>query len=143
MKRNPGIILSLLILIIIGYTSCNQKNDKQSEQKSNKDNAVPVMTKTASLKITFIELGSVNCIPCKKMQPIMKNIEQKYREQVKVIFYDVWKDESPANQYGIKLIPTQIFLDENGKEFFRHEGFYPEKDIDELLLSKGLKAYGV
>jgi thioredoxin 1 len=92
-------------------------------------------------KITFVELGSVNCIPCKQMQPIMKSIEEKYGEQVKVTFYDVWKDDQKkyAQQYGIKLIPTQVFLDENGKEFFRHEGFYPEAEIDKLLQGKGLK----
>jgi thioredoxin 1 len=92
-------------------------------------------------KVTFIELGSVNCIPCKQMQPVMKSIEEKYGEQVKVIFYDVWKQEQKkyAQQYGIKLIPTQVFLDENGKEFHRHEGFYPEAEIDKILKAKGLK----
>ena len=69
-------------------------------------------------KVTFIELGSVNCIPCKQMQPVMKAIEANYGEQVKVIFYDVWKKEhkDKSEKYGIKLIPTQIFQDENGKE---------------------------
>jgi thioredoxin 1 len=92
-------------------------------------------------KVTFIELGSVNCIPCKQMQPVMKSIEEKYGEQVKVIFYDVWKQEQKkyAQQYGIRLIPTQVFLDENGKEFHRHEGFYPEAEIDKILKAKGLK----
>jgi len=92
-------------------------------------------------KVTFVELGSVNCIPCKQMQPIMKSVEEKYGEQIKVIFYDVWKSDQKkyAQQYGIKLIPTQVFLDENGKEFFRHEGFYPEAEIDKLLEGKGLK----
>jgi len=92
-------------------------------------------------KIIFIELGSVNCIPCKKMQPIMKSLEKKYGEQLKVIFIDVWKKENKgqSEKYGIKLIPTQIFQDENGKEIHRHEGYYPEKDIDKFLLSKGLK----
>ena len=92
-------------------------------------------------KVTFVELGSVNCIPCKQMQPIMKSIEEKYGEQVKVVFYDVWKDDQKkyAQQYGIKLIPTQVFLDEKGKEFHRHEGFYPEAEIDKLLKTKGLK----
>ena len=95
-------------------------------------------------KVTFVELGSVNCIPCKQMQPVMKSIEEKYSEQVKVIFYDVWKDDQKkyAQQYGIELIPTQVFLDENGKEFFRHEGFYPELEIDKLLKTKGLKPKG-
>jgi thioredoxin 1 len=92
-------------------------------------------------KITFIELGSVNCIPCKKMQPIMKSLEKKYGEQLKVIFYDVWKKEhkDKSEKYGIKLIPTQIFQDENGKEIHRHEGYYPEAEIDKFLQSKGLK----
>ena len=30
-------------------------------------------------KVTFVELGSVNCIPCKQMQPVMKAIEEKYK----------------------------------------------------------------
>lgn len=92
-------------------------------------------------KVTFVELGSVNCIPCKQMQPVMKAIEEKYGDQVKVIFYDVWKEDQKkyAQKYGIKLIPTQVFLDENEKEFHRHEGFYPEAEIDKILQGKGLK----
>ena len=92
-------------------------------------------------KVTFIELGSVNCIPCKAMQPVMKAIEEKYGDQVKVVFYDVWTKEQRhyADKYRIKLIPTQVFLDESGKEFHRHEGFYPENEIDKVLQSKGLK----
>jgi thioredoxin 1 len=89
-------------------------------------------------KITFIELGSVNCIPCKKMQPIMKSLEKKYGEQLKVIFHDVNKDKSKVDEFKIKLIPTQIFLDENGKEISRHEGFYPEVEIEKLLKGRGL-----
>ncbi len=92
-------------------------------------------------KVTFVELGSVNCIPCKKMQPVMKSIEERYGSQVKVVFHDVWKKDQKkyADQYGIKLIPTQVFLDSVGKEFSRHEGYYPEAEIDKLLQKKGLK----
>jgi thioredoxin 1 len=91
-------------------------------------------------KVTFVELGSVNCIPCKQMQPVMKSVEKKYGDQIKVVFYDVWKQDQKqyAEKYGIKLIPTQVFIDEKGNEFFRHEGFYAEKEIDKLLQSKGL-----
>ncbi len=100
---------------------------------------------TPNPKVTFVELGSVNCIPCKAMQPVMKSIEKNYGQQVKVIFYDVWTDEQKpyAEKYGIKLIPTQVFLDADGKEFHRHEGFYPEEEIDKILQSKGLKRNNV
>ncbi|MEI6089743.1 MAG: thioredoxin family protein [bacterium] len=101
----------------------------------------PAEAKAKKPLITFIELGSVNCIPCKKMQPVMKSIENKYGSQIEVIFYDVWKDEfkSKVEEYKIKLIPTQVFLDQNGKEIDRHEGFYPEEQMDKFLQSKGLK----
>ncbi len=92
-------------------------------------------------KVTFIELGSVNCVPCKAMQPIMKSIEEKYPADVKVIFYDVWKEDQQryAKEYNIRVIPTQVFLDQNGKELMRHEGYFPEKEIDAFLQSRGVK----
>jgi thioredoxin 1 len=98
---------------------------------------VPVKASMKPL-ITFVELGSVNCIPCKQMQPVMKEIEEKYKGKVEVIFYDVWKKENKdkATFYKIKLIPTQVFLDANGKEFFRHEGFYPAKEISKIIDGK-------
>ena len=113
------------MLVVLGFALLNNQIEAQNKKP----------------KITFIELGSVNCIPCKKMQPIMKSLEKKYGEQLKVIFYDVWSNEhkDKAKKYGIKLIPTQIFQDENGKEIHRHEGYYPEADIDKFLQSKGLK----
>lgn len=117
--------------------------NKNKDSKSSK--TTTELTKTQEKPkypiVTFIELGSVNCIPCKRMQPIMKSLEVKYGEQLKVIFYDVWKAEykQKANEYKIKLIPTQVFLDYDGKEIHRHEGFYPEEEIDKFLASKGLK----
>ena len=128
MKRLPSIILLVAFVFVQGC-------DAQS--KDNKTETAIVIKP----KVTFVELGSVNCVPCKMMQPVMKAIEEKYGEQVKVVFYDVWTQEQKkyAQQYKIKLIPTQVFLDENGKEFHRHEGFYPEAEIDKLLQGRGLK----
>jgi thioredoxin 1 len=91
--------------------------------------------------VTFIELGSVGCIPCVKMQPIMKAIEKRYGDQVKVVFYDVRRPENKqyAVEYRVQAIPTQVFLDKKGASFFRHMGFFPEEEIDKLLQKKGLK----
>jgi len=91
--------------------------------------------------VTFVELGSVRCVPCRMMQPVMKSIEEKYGDQVKIVFHDVWTPQGQpyAIQYGIRLIPTQVFLNKSGKEFFRHEGYFPEPEIDKLLQSRGLK----
>gem|GEM_PF-2880563 len=91
-------------------------------------------------EITFVELGSERCIPCKMMQAVMDRIEKEYAGSVKVIFYDVWTDEgSPfGEKYGIRTIPTQIFLDKEGKEIFRHTGFFSFKDIAQVLEKHGV-----
>jgi thioredoxin 1 len=90
--------------------------------------------------VTFLELGSVKCVPCRKMQPVMKAIEEKYAGRVRVIFHDVWTDSgrTAAEGYDISLIPTQVFLDAEGKEFFRHEGYFPEEEIHKLLQKQGV-----
>lgn len=123
--------LILIVLFTALLSSSYLAQEKEEKEKLLNKNT----------KITFVELGSVNCIPCKKMQPIMDSIEKKYGDQIEVIFYDVWKSDQKkyAKEYGISLIPTQVFLDENGKEFHRHQGFYPEAEIDKVLQSQGLK----
>ena len=120
-----SIVLLLLVTILLGSNARNSQQNK---------NAI-------KYKVTFIELGSVRCIPCQKMQSVMKSVEKKYGSQVKVVFHDVWTPEGKpfGKQYGIEAIPTQVFLDENGKEFSRHEGFFPEEELIKVLQSKGVK----
>jgi thioredoxin 1 len=91
--------------------------------------------------VTFVELGSVNCIPCRMMQPIMRDIEQEYAGQVEVVFHDVWTPAGRpyAEKYRIKVIPTQVFLDRGGREYFRHEGFLPKEQLVDVLKRQGVK----
>jgi thioredoxin 1 len=90
-------------------------------------------------KVTFVELGSDSCVPCKEMRPVMDAVQRTFGDQLEIVFYDVWEDEAPAREYGIQYIPTQVFLDEDGVEFHRHTGFYPQAEIEALLVEHGLK----
>lgn len=92
-------------------------------------------------KVTFIELGSVNCVPCRMMQPVMKQVEQKYPGQVKVVFHDVWTPQGQpyGSQYKIVGIPTQVFLDKDGKEYARHVGFFDLVNLEKVLKQGGVK----
>jgi len=89
--------------------------------------------------VTFIELGADRCIPCKAMQPIMKEIAETFADRVQVVFYDVWKDPEPGRHYRIRLIPTQVFIDQKGNEVFRHVGFFAKEEILELLKKHGVR----
>jgi thioredoxin 1 len=79
---------------------------------------------------TLIELGSDRCIPCKTMQPVLASLRSKYGAKLIVQFIDVWKDEAAAAKYGVRAIPTQILRDSEGKEVFRHQGYFAEADIE-------------
>ncbi len=77
----------------------------------------------------LVDLGADKCIPCKKMAPILEELKKEYSGRMDVEFIDVWKNEKAAKEYKIKLIPTQIFYRADGKELFRHEGFFGKEDI--------------
>ncbi len=94
--------------------------------------------KTDTPQVTLIELGSVRCVPCKMMTPILAEVEKEYAGKVKVVFYDVWTPEGreKAAPYRIRVIPTQVFLDHKGNEYFRHEGFFAKTDLVKVLRQK-------
>jgi thioredoxin len=130
----------LYLLIALSITACGQNTDNTDKIKIAGESLVENQSIKKNYKVTFIELGSVKCIPCQQMQPVMKSIEEKYGDKVKVVFHDVWtEDGAPyAKEYGIESIPTQVFLDEKGKEFFRHVGFFAEADLVKVLNSKDI-----
>ena len=63
------------------------------------------------------------------MAPILAELEQTYAGRLGVTFVDVWKDPAAGQPYGIMAIPTQVFLDPDGNELFRHEGFFSRAQI--------------
>ena len=129
--KSARLLLSISIIGLLILTGCVKKQ-KVDEVKQNI---------TSSAKVTFIELGSVKCVPCKMMVPVMKQVEEKFKDQVAVLFYDVWTPEGQpyGQQYGIRAIPTQVFLDSGGKEYYRHEGFFPYEELVKVLEQKGVK----
>jgi thioredoxin 1 len=77
----------------------------------------------------LVDLGAGKCIPCKMMKPILDDLKANCAETFKTEFIDVWENADAGKQYGINIIPTQIFYGADGKELFRHEGFYSKEDI--------------
>ena len=122
------------ILLLSVFTAFSFAGERQTEQWKAPE------TKSAA-KVTFVELGSVSCVPCKMMQTVMSDIEKEYGDKVDVVFYDVWTQAGKpyAKQYGIQAIPTQVFLGKDGKEFFRHLGFFPREDIEKVLEKQGIQ----
>lgn len=86
----------------------------------------------------LLDLGMGMCIPCKMMVPILDSLKQEYAGKLIVEVIDLSHDQSPAEKYGIQSIPTQIIFDREGKEVFRHIGFWSKEDILAKLRELGL-----
>jgi thioredoxin 1 len=93
----------------------------------------------ASGRPTVADFGARTCIPCKKMAPILSELDREYKGKANVLFTDVHEGRKLAANYRIQMIPTQIFFDAKGKEVKRHIGFMDKADILIELKAAGLK----
>lgn len=128
LKKNNKKLLWMLLLLIIYPVIIPSTG--QSESFDNLP--VPGM-------VTMIDLGAKKCIPCRMMAPILEKMETVYEGKAVIAFIDVWIHREPAQRFKIRVIPTQIFFDKDGKEVYRHRGFMSEEDIVKQLTKMGVE----
>ncbi len=100
------------------------------------DNPVDIARRSG--KPTLVEFGATGCKPCDMMQPILDKLKKKYKDRINVIFVHVGEQQILSARFGIRSIPAQAFFDSNGQEVFRHEGFYPQAEIEKKLAAMGV-----
>ncbi len=99
----------------------------------------PVDKARQSGKPTMVDFGRDGCGPCDMMAPIMEMLKMKYEGKANVLFVHTGEEEILAMRYGIAAIPTQIFFDKEGREVFRHTGFFSQEEIEKKLAEVGVK----
>jgi len=99
----------------------------------------PVDRARRSGKPTMVEFGATGCIPCDMMTPILADLRKKFPEKLNVLFVHVGKEQILGARFGIQGIPVQVFFDQNGREFFRHTGFFPQVEVEKKLAQLGLQ----
>lgn len=121
LKKRLFLIMTLFLFSVCAFGK--QVETKQTEP----DSKAEVTQKLPKL----IDFGAHKCIPCKMMAPILEKLTKEYKGVFDVEFIDVWQPENKkkAERHQIRIIPTQIFFDADGKELYRHEGFFARKDI--------------
>ncbi len=90
-------------------------------------------------KPTVLDLGAGYCVPCKMMKPIFEELEREYEGKANIILLEISEYRDLANRYRVRVIPTQIFFDKNGNQYWRHEGFLPKEEIVKKLKELGVE----
>lgn len=143
MKRKQNVLI-IGILIAIGITfvlikSSVDQTGKSSNQKATIQNSKTVLEDQQTKRLPMlIDLGRGTCIPCKKMKPILDELMVEYEGRAIVKVIDLRYERQAAKEYGIRLIPTQIFYDAEGNEVYRHEGFMDKQSIKMKFAEMGV-----
>lgn len=118
-------VAKITIVVVLVLTVCGVIILKQRTPTT------PVAQKDVHTKAMprLVDVGAKTCIPCKLMAPILEELKTEYAGRLQVDFLDVSTNPGFAGQYGVTIIPTQIFFDASGKELFRHESFMSKEDI--------------
>lgn len=142
-----AVFILMFTLLILGYAAKDTLNNYLSETM--KTQASPEITRSGSALVdslynyskngqpyeaTFLEFGATGCSACKRMESVLEEIKTQ-RATVNVVFMNVLQPESQnlMKLYGIAAIPTQVLLDKNGREFFRHSGYYSVEELEQKL----------
>ncbi len=96
-------------------------------QIENKIGKVPMM----------LEFGATSCHSCIVMGKMLYKVKQKYPD-AHIYFIDIYKDRQTAMKFGIRMIPTQKYLDKDGNLIETHMGV-----IDEVAFEEKLKTLGI
>lgn len=110
-------------------------SSEKDKIRSSLDSAYNYTTNNKSFEVTFLEIGSKMCSSCKLMEGVMEEIRVKHPDKVNVIFIDILEPENQnlIKYFGITLIPAQVLLNRQGKEFFRHSGFLSAVELEEEI----------
>lgn len=145
MKKNIITVVLLVIAVVAVVGIKNSKHPKAEDaapgcaggmcslpipqEKMMPEGAIQEAPAVAKAMPRLLDLGAGKCIPCKMMAPILEEMQMTFAGSLDVEFIDVWENPDAAKPYNIRIIPTQIFYDAEGKELFRHEGFFAREDM--------------
>ena len=129
MKRVLIIIAVLIAIISVVLL----KKEQQSE-------VTPLPEQTPGLP-RLLDLGSKGCTACTLLEPVLEELRNTYTGKLQVDFIDVWEHEEVATEYGVELIPVQLFFDADGREVYRHQGFISVNEIVEKFNSLGINLH--
>lgn len=79
-------------------------------------------------QLTVVDFFATWCGPCKMMHPILEQLKEKMRDDIRILKVDVDKNETLSMQYRIRSVPT-LMLFKKGEMLWRQSGAMSLNDL--------------
>jgi len=79
-------------------------------------------------KTVLVDFGAEWCPPCKKMEPVMKSLQQDHAGKFTLLNVDGGNDQDIMQQYKVTALPVFIIF-KDGKQVWRKDGIATEQEI--------------
>lgn len=84
--------------------------------------------------LVLADFYSDSCVPCKRLSPVLAELEEAYGDALKVVRININFDLPLAEQYEVQAAPTLIFF-QNGAEKDRRKGLVKKAELMEIINS--------
>lgn len=113
----------ILISVIVFLTGCDsgKKNSSALPQEGLIATPYAQLVPLVGNKAMLLEFGSTSCASCVEMGKLLRKAKNEY-PQSHIYFIEVYTDQQSMRNYGVQMIPTQVYLNEKGEEVDRHIG---------------------
>ena len=88
----------------------------------------------ANNEVVLVDFSATWCGPCKSLSPVIDKIAEKYEGKAAVCKMDIEECPDTKEQFGIRSVPTLIFI-KNGKQANKIVGATNESKITDVLNS--------
>ena len=78
--------------------------------------------------VVLADFYSDSCVPCKRLSPVLAEVEEEYSDDIKVAKININFDMELAGKYDVQSVPTLVFF-RNGEEISRLNGLVKKDDI--------------
>lgn len=78
--------------------------------------------------VVLADFYSDSCIPCKRLSPVLAELEEEHQNELKLVKININFDLELAEQYEVQSVPTLVFF-KNGEEIARLNGSVKKADI--------------